>query len=214
MNFFCAPCVENTMNRFTVILLLLAALLIPLTAAAGNVPDAGISIAKQLDSQLMMRFAGKDENTKKKDREALARSQIMIMGTTPVNINNLEETSPLARQITEEISRWLIDRGYRFQELRKGKYLRFDRLAGEFLLTRDVSKLVTTSATSQAILAGTYIVSAKQVRFSMRLIHTNSNEVLAMGTATVPVTDDLLPLLDDRKGGSDSLVPTVRTRLQ
>lgn len=202
------------MNRFTVIFLLLAALLIPLTAAAGNVPDAGISIAKQLDSQLMMRFASKDENTKRKDREALARSRIMIMGTTPVNINNLEETLPLARQMTEEISRWLINRGYRFQELRKGKYLRFDRLAGEFLLTRDVDKLVTTSATSQAILAGTYIVSAKQVRFSMRLIHTNSNEVLAMGTATVPVTDDLLPLLDDRKSGSESLVPTVRTRLQ
>ncbi len=29
----------------------------------------------------------------------------------------------------------------------------------------------------------------------MRLIHTPSNEVLAMGTATVPVSEELRPLL-------------------
>ena len=202
------------MKRLLIILLILAALLIPLTAAAGSVPDAGISIAKQLDEQLMMRFAGKDTTMLKRDREALARAHIMIMGTTPVNINNFDEASPLARQMTEEISRWLIDRGYRFQELRKGSYLRFDKLTGEFILTRDVKKLVTTTATGQAILAGTYVTSAKQVRFSMRLIHMASNEVLAMGTATVPITDDMRPLLRDRKGSGEGLVPTVRTRLQ
>ena len=40
-----------------------------------------------------------------------------------------------------------------------------------------------------------------------------SNEVLAKGTATVPITDDLLPLLEDQPLGSGK-VPTVYTRLQ
>lgn len=202
------------MSRFLVIILVLAALLFPLTAAAvGTVPGAANSIAEQLDDQLMMRYAGDDPGTSKKQRQALARAQIMIMGTTPANINNLEAASPLARQMTEEISRWLVNAGYRYQELRKGSYIRFDKRTGELILTRDVRKLASTLGTGQAILAGTYVVSGEQVRFSMSLIHTTSNEVLAKATATVPITDDLLPLLEDLPAGSGK-VPTVYTRLQ
>ncbi len=202
------------MSRFLVVILVLAALLFPLTAAAvGTVPGAANSIAEQLDDQLMMRYAGDDPGTSKKQRQALARAQIMIMGTTPANINNLEAASPLARQMTEEISRWLVNAGYRYQELRKGSYIRFDKRTGELILTRDVRKLASTLGTGQAILAGTYVVSGEQVRFSMSLIHTTSNEVLAKGTATGPITDDLLPLLEDQPAGSGK-VPTVYTRLQ
>ena len=202
------------MSRFLVVILVLAALLFPLTAAAvGTVPGAANSIAEQLDDQLMMRYAGDDPGTSKKQRQALARAQIMIMGTTPANINNLEAASPLARQMTEEISRWLVNAGYRYQELRKGSYIRFDKRTGELILTRDVRKLANTLGTGQAVLAGTYVVSGEQVRFSMSLIHTTSNEVLAKGTPTVPITDDLLPLLEDQPAGSGK-VPTVYTRLQ
>ncbi len=81
--------------------------------------------------------------------------------------------------MTEEISRWLVNAGYRYQELRKGSYIRFDRGTGELILTREVRKLTSTRGTGQAILAGTYVVSGEQVRFSMSLIHTTSNEVLA-----------------------------------
>ena len=202
------------MNRFFISILVLAALLFPLTAAAaGNVPNAAESIAKQLDEQLMMRFSGDSQDMSRKDREALARARIMIMGTTPANINNLDEASPLARQMTEEIARWLINAGYRFQELRKGRDIRFDKLKGEFILTRDVRQLSSSSGTSQAVMAGTYITTSDQVRFSIRLIHTSSNEVLAMGTATVPITDDLRPLVRGSQSG-DGFTPTVRTRLQ
>ena len=202
------------MNRFFISILVLAALLFPLTAAAsGNVPSAAVRIAKQLDEQLMMRFSGNSGDMSRKDSEALARARIMIMGTTPVNINNLDEASPLARQMTEEISRWLINAGYRFQELRKGRDIRFDKLKGEFILTRDVRQLSSSSGTSQAVLAGTYIATSEQVRFSIRLIHTSSNEVLAMATATVPITDDLRPLVREPQSG-DGFTPSVRTRLQ
>ena len=74
-------------------------------------------------------------------------------------------------------------------------------------------KLSSARGAGQAILAGTYVVSGDQVRFSMILIHTTSNEVLAKGAATVPITDDLLPLLEDQAPGVGK-VPTVHTRLQ
>jgi len=76
-----------------------------------------------------------------------------------------------------------------------------------------VRQLASPSGTSQAILAGTYVTTSEQVRFSIRLIHTSSNEVLAMGTATVPITDDLRPLVREARPG-DGLAPSVSTRLQ
>ncbi|MDR3357886.1 MAG: hypothetical protein LBN96_03305 [Desulfovibrio sp.] len=205
------------MSRFfLVIVLLLAVLLFPPAAAAffetGTVPLAAASIAKQMDSQLMRRYAGDNPDMKKSEREALARSRIFIMGTTAANINNLEESSPLGRQITEEIARRLMDAGYRFTELRKGRHIRFNN-RGEFFLTRDLQKLAGTMGAGQAVLAGTYVVTPEQVRFSMKLIHVNSNEVLASGAATVPVTDDIEPLLEDLNPGSGS-TPSVRTRLE
>ena len=204
------------MSRYIAVILLLAALLLPLTAAAaGNVPTAATTIARQLDEQLMMRYAGSDPEVSKKEKQALARAHIIIMGTTPANLNDLNEASPLARQMMEEVTRWLMNAGYRFQELRKGSDIYFDKKKGEFILTRDVKRLASRVGTSQAIMAGTYVVSGEQVRFNIRLIHTNSNEVLAMGSGTVPITDDLMPLLrDPSPGGKGGVTPTVNTRLQ
>ena len=156
------------MYRWIITLLMLAALLFPLTAAAGTVPRAADSIAKQMDEQLMMRYAGDDPGMTSKERKSLARARIMILGTTPANINNLEESSPLARQMTEEVARWLVNAGYRFQEIRRGSVIRFDKQRGEFYLTRDVRKLAAASGTGQAVLAGTYVVSREQV---LSLIH-------------------------------------------
>lgn len=202
------------MNRFFIIILVLAALLFPLTAAAtGTVPKAADCIGKQLDDQLMNRFTG---NSGFGDRSLknITRSQIMIMGTTPANINNLQQACPLARQMTEEISRWLMSKGYRYEEIRKGQFIRFNPKVGEFLLTRRVPQLATTTAVGQAILAGTYVVSNEQVRFNISLICTNSNEVLAKATATIPITDDLMPLLVENYGPGAGLMPSVYTRLK
>ena len=207
------------MKRLCLLLLMLGLSLLPLTAAAffgGNVPSAADDITKQLDKQLMMRYAGRDPGMTKANREAVARAGIMILGTSPANINDLTDSSPLARQMMEEISRGLIEKGYRFKELRTGSYVRFDRDSGEFLLTRDVKKLESRTAKGQAVMAGTYVVTRDQVRFSIRLIHIPSNEVMAMGTATVPITDDIYPLLRDpyNPSRSNSGVPSSYTRLQ
>lgn len=202
------------MFRLIVIILVLAVLLFPLAAAAGNVPRAGEDIADQLDEQLMMRYAGSSPDMSKKELRALTRSRILIMGTTPASINNLEQANPLARQMLEEVSSNLVNLGYRYEELRKGKDIRFDKRTGEFILTRDVRKLANRSGVAQAILAGTYVISGEQVRFTISLISTTSTEVIAKGTATVPITPDLMPLLQENMPTGSGLIPGVSTRLQ
>ena len=202
------------MARLVIVILVLAVLLFPLAAAAGNVPRAGADIAEQLDEQLMMRYAGSSPDMSKKELQALARSRILIMGTTPANINNLEQANPLARQMLEEVSSDLVNMGYRYEELRRGKDIRFDKRTGEFILTRDVRKLASRNGVGQAILAGTYVVSGGQVRFTMSLISVATNEVLAKGMGTVPITPDLAPLLQENMPAGSGLKPSGYTRLQ
>lgn len=199
------------MNRIIIMILVLAALLFPITAAAeGNVPEAAAIIGKQLDQQLMKRFCGDNDSAS----QNLSRSQILIMGTTPANLGNLEQANGLARVMTEEISRWLMAKGYRYEELRKGKYIRFNEKVGEFILTRKVPELASRTGYGKAILAGTYVVSGEDVRFNISLISANNSEVLAKASGTVPITPDLRPLLVENYPAGSGLKPTVLTRLQ
>ena len=197
------------MRKITLPLILALGLLLPCvanTALAASVPSAADSIGKQLDKQMVQRYAAKttDDGLSQSERENRMRARTIIMGTVAADLNDLNASCPLARQMTEEISRYLVSKGYRFQELRKGSYIRFHPETGELILTRNVRQLASRVGTSHAVLAGTYVVSADNVRFTMRLIHTTTNEVLAMGTATVSISDDVLPLLYDFNSSSRS----------
>lgn len=204
------------MIRMLIIALALAALLFPLTAAAeGNVPEAAACIGKQLDAQMMKRFGYSSSNTiGNNQNNDFARSRIMIMGTTPANLGNLQQASGLARQMTEEIARWLKNRGYKYEDLRKGRDIRFEQRTGEFLLTRRVPNLQTSSGVGQAILAGTYVLSTDDVRFNIELVCVTTNEVLAKAAVTIPITPDLRPLLVENGAGGGGMTPSVYTRLQ
>ncbi len=192
----------------------------------GYTPSAADSIAAQIDAQVLdrggvvyipPRVATAFPSKKEQEFHSLARklrSSVTVMATVPVNINNLKVSCPLARQMMEEVTRWMVQAGYRMQEIRKGKDIFFQQKQGEMLLTRDASLLANRKVASQAVLTGTYVVSPEQVRFSIRLIHTPTNEVIAMGTATVPITPDVLPLLIDEHTEAVKLMPSVQTRLQ
>ncbi len=185
-------------------------------SGSGYGPKAANSIAKQIDAQLMAR-GGLPDGALPKDkleaRRRLIRSRITIMGTTPVNLNNLKLSNALARQMTEEVLRWLASAGYQVREIRKGKELRFQEGVGEMLLSRNTKELQSTKATSIGVLTGTYVVTPEQVRFTMRLLHTPTHDVLGMGTATVPITPDVPPLLKENLHPV-KIKPSIGTRLQ
>ncbi len=194
-------------------------------------PKAAYAMAEQMDAQILMRGNAaqlpKREYEKKlttykdqvSDDELLAlrqrelRQSITIMSTVPVNVNNLKLSCALARQMTEEINTILVSAGYRVQEIRKGKEILFQEQTGEMLLTRDTSQLAKRHVSSVAVLTGTYVITPEQVRFSMRLLHTPSNEVLAMASATVPITPDVRPLLEENTEPT-RISPSVNTRLR
>jgi TolB-like protein len=208
------------MSRLLAILLLLCALLFPAVACAawsilsGTVPTAAESIGRQLDKQILMRYSeSADSLMGSRKNDAATRAGLVILGTSIVDLNDLTKSSPLGRQMTEEITRWLMKAGYRFMEMRRGTDLRFVKGRGEFILTRDVALLSQRTASGQVVLAGTYVVSGENVRFSVRLIHPDTNEVIAMGNATVPITREIVPMLEDREANRRA-APSVYTKLQ
>lgn len=158
--------------------LLLGAALLPLPAQAQTVPNAAAGMALELQEQLG-RIPG----------------QVSIIITTPADLRNLNESSGLGLQLAEEIAYRFVSDGYKVQEIRKGADLFFDETNGELLLTRNPQYLATTTVQSSAVLVGTYIVTNRSVRVNLKLVHTPDNEVLAMSTATIPLSSEVRSLL-------------------
>ena len=192
-------------------LILALALLFPLGAAAAKkeephiptVPEVAMQMAVEMNRQLN---GPVDEN----DPEA-GYGDISMVVTTPVNLNSLDETSPLGRQLAEEMAYQFTNLGYSVQELRKGSGLTITP-EGEFLLTRDTSKLASRKANSAAVLVGTYTLTPRSVRVNMKLLHTPSNEVLAMSSKTIPLSRELRMLASSMAMEKWGKTPSVGTR--
>ncbi|GAB6176475.1 FlgO family outer membrane protein [Desulfobaculum senezii] len=187
------------------IFLILAALCIFATPAlAGSIPQTADTLATTLDAQLAERL-GLEHGP--------ARGTALIV-TTPANLDDLEQSSPLARQLAEELATWFVGSGYKVQEIRKGKYILLKPGRGEMLLTRDVQLADNRYVHSAVMLTGTYSRTSKHVRFNVRLIHTPSNEVLAMSSATLPLTHEVAELLNmDAREEMSRIRPSVETHI-
>lgn len=199
--------------------LILAVTLIPMAAAAairGTVVVAADSMAEAIDGQILEHFnieqPGIFAADKEKNRAVGVRRALTISCTSAVDLNDLETSSTIGRQISEEMARWFVQAGYKVQDIRKGRDVYFDARGGERVLTRDVRKLFSPGVRTEAVLAGTYVVTPEQVRFTMRLLHAPSNEILAMATATVSITPDIKRLVRDE--GDTRVRPSIGTKLK
>ncbi len=197
------------MPRPVALALILTALLLagPLASRAQadeSLPVTAETLAAQLDAQLSQRL---------ELPEPPAKGTTLIV-TTPVALDDLDRSSPVARLMAEELTAWFVAAGYRVQEIRRGKHILFAPGKGETLLTRDVALLQDKSMRSAVILAGTYVMTSKSVRFSMRLLHAPTGEVLAMSNQTLALTPETTELVGaDRYDELTRLRPSVVTSL-
>ncbi len=206
-------------NKFSLLLifLLMLALFLPLTAAAASifdtpeVPKAAKDIVDEMDRQLQKYYLNPKPNDKLSDE--LQKKDITIVSTVPVWIDDLKVTNPLSRQMSEEISAQLAKNGYSLIELRKAYELTIEPREGEFLLTRELDELASIEAEAVAVVTGTYIISTDNIRYNISLLHVPTNEVLAKASATVPIRDEIYPLLYDNVP-PPPLMPSVKTKLQ
>lgn len=176
----------------------------------GTVPQAASAMARQIDRQIAGRLA-------QPEPPAVG---VSLAVTVPVDVNDLDESNPLARQMAEELSRWFVQAGYNVQEIRKGRMILIEPGNGEKLLTRRDALLTQKNVESAAVMTGTYSVTNKNVRFNIRVLQTVSREVLGMATISVPLTAEVKSLLGRSPSGSGSnggtlagIAPSVGTVL-
>ncbi|CAK7047514.1 MAG: hypothetical protein DELT_00890 [Desulfovibrio sp.] len=151
----------------------------------GIVPQAASAMGRQMDRQIAARLM-------QAETPALG---VSLAITVPVDVNDLDASNPLARQMAEELTRWFVQAGYHVQEIRKGRMVLVEPGNGEKLLTRRENLLAKREVTSAAILTGTYSVTSKNVRFNIRILHTATQDVLGMATVSVPITSEVKSLL-------------------
>lgn len=170
----------------------------------GYVPKAAKSAVKELDKQLEVLLG-----------EFYPKTSLRIAFTVPVSLNDFEKTNTLARQMSEEIAIGLKQKGYRILEIRQGQEIVMTPEIGEFFLTRKQEDLSEKSVETELLMTGTYAVSSRGVRFSIRLLHMDSTEVIAMAATTVPVYEEIKPLLEENgTPAPPALAPTTSTRLE
>lgn len=174
----------------------------------GQVPQAASALARNIDRQLVERLGQADSPAR----------GVSLAITVPVDVNDLERSNPLARQMAEELSRWFVQAGYSVQEIRKGSDVLFDPEIGELLLTRRTTILDRSPIQSAAVLVGTYTVTPRHVRYNVKLLHSTSRDVLGMATISVPVTGEIRSLLGLQPGKNglqafSAIEPSVRTTL-
>lgn len=195
---------------FFAALLLLPASLVQAQAQAqeSSLSEAAALLAGEMDSQLALTFG----------HQPGSAGGISVIVTTPVDINNFEESSALARQMQESVSHWLVRSGYSVQEVRKGRALLFRPDTGELLLTRDRELAASKTVHSALTLVGTYTVTSRSIIFNLRMMRTGGTEVYAMSSLSIPVNGEIRAMLNQSggPGGSSTYVsiePSVYNRL-
>ena len=164
---------------------------------------AASSMGSEMDHQLADRFG---------QQEGVVNGISLII-TTPVDLNNLEESNPVARQMQEELSRWFIRSGYSVQEVRGGKALLLRPATGELLLTRNRDLAATRNVKSALTMVSTYSMTSRSIVFNVRLMQTGGNEVYAMSNVTLPISGELRAMLGATQSDAHLIEPSVFSRL-
>lgn len=187
------------------IILVILFLLMPAANAFGDsvMTRAASSMGVEMDAQLADRFG---------QQEGVVNGITLII-TTPVDLNNLEESNPVARQMQEELARWFIRSGYSVQEVRSGRALLMRPETGELLLTRNRDLAAQRSVKSALTMTATYTVSSRSIVFNVRLMQTGGTEVYAMSNVTLPISGELRAMLGSNQSTAYLIEPSVFSRL-
>ena len=123
----------------------------------------------------------------------LAHQHPVIVATL-VNINALEESSPLGRLISEQVGARLAQNGHRVVELKIRQKLYMKRNEGELMLTREI-KDIARQQDAQALVIGTYTEGADRVFINMKLTQIETNLTLAAVDYALPLDMNIRALL-------------------
>lgn len=127
-----------------------------------------------------------------------------VLVATMVQLDDLEKTSTLGRMVMQQVASRLSQYGYRVIESRLRMDMSIRPREGEFMLTREVARLMQTQYAAQAVLVGSYVESPASVFCSLRLIRLDDGAVVAAYEYQLPNGGEVRSMLrKDRKAPVD-----------
>ncbi|MDR2364958.1 MAG: hypothetical protein LBD68_03770 [Zoogloeaceae bacterium] len=148
-----------------------------------SVAQSELIAASYQSADTLMRQAG----------ESLSPRHPIIVATL-VNLNALEESSPLGRLISEQLGARFAQQGYKVIELKIRQKLYMKRHEGEMMLTREIRD-IAQQHDAQALVIGTYTEGADRVFINLKLTQIENNIALAAVDYALPLDMNIRALL-------------------
>ena len=117
-----------------------------------------------------------------------------VLVATLVNVDRLDESSRLGRIFSEQMAGRMAQRGLRVTEVKLREDLVLHREQGALLLSRELRE-VSQAQNAQAVVVGTYAVSASVLYISLKLVNPVGNQVVAAHNYALPVDENVRSLL-------------------
>lgn len=103
---------------------------------------------------------------------------ITMLAASFVNINRLEESSPLGRIVSEQISSRMAQNGFHVLEMKLRQHSIYVKEGeGEFLLSRQLQE-ISASHDSDLLIVGTYAVAEKSIYISARIVNAGDSTIV------------------------------------
>ena len=126
------------------------------------------------------------------DATSLGNSPVLV--ATVVNVNDLGRSAPLGRTLSEQYGTQMVASGFHVKEIKLRGDLFVKEGAGELLLSREI-KDIARSHNASMVLVGTYSAAASVTYISLKLVRTDTGQILRGHDYALPNDADVSRLL-------------------
>jgi hypothetical protein len=127
-----------------------------------------------------------------------------ILATSLVRLDALDATSSFGRLTGQQIASRIAQHGFMVLDIRLTSALALTR-EGEFMLSRDMGRLLAATYDAHAVLVGTYSHSGEKIFVSVRVLRLTDGAVLAAYEYYLPFGGDTARLLGPGTEGGPSV---------
>lgn len=121
-------------------------------------------------------------------------SNVPLIVSTLVSIDELTESSRLGRTISEQIGSRLTHSGFQVVEMKLRSNIFVKQTEGELLLSREVSEIMKNHR-AQAVVVGTYSTANNLVYVNLKIISNFDNVIIAAHDYILPIDRNVGTLL-------------------
>ena len=126
------------------------------------------------------------------DLTRLAGTPVLV--ATVVNVNDLRRAAPLGRTLSEQYASFMVASGFNVKELKLRGDVFVREETGELMLSREVKDIAKIHSAG-LVVVGTYSTAAQFTYISLKLVRTDTGQILRGHDYALPNDADVSKLL-------------------